>query len=492
MDVKKNEKKRVVNPKPQSKKGLFKTRAFRSGGYSTLISVVVVALIVALNLFVSQIPTTYTKIDTTPEQLFTLGEQTKEIVSAIDQDVTLMLVAQSGNEDSTVMELLNRYAALNDRVHVKTLDPVVYPKSLEKYQSASLSENSVIVESDLRYSVVGNSEIYVYDYSSYYYTGSYDVSFAGESAITSAIDSVTSENLPVLYALEGHGEAEMASWLSEAVSKENMQVQSLSLLSKDAVPADADGLLIYAPTSDLSAEESDKIIAYMEAGGKLMLITDYLDTQMPNLLRIAENYGVTAQKGIVVEQDMNYCLRGYTHYLLPEIQTHEITDPLTQGRLYALMPLSHGIAKLDAYRSSLQIAELLTTTGSAYSKLDPYGAQTLEKEDGDVDGPFAVAVAVTETLDAGETRFVWFSTSQFLDQAVNQMVSGGNQDLFLNALNWMCERENNIAIRSKSLTASYLTIPSGEASIIRAVITVLLPLCVMAIGVSVCLRRRKR
>lgn len=390
------------------------------------------------------------------------------------------------------MELLRRYAALSDRVTVEALDPVVYPKRLEKYQSTSLAENSVIVESGERFSVVGYSEIYVYDYSSYYYTGSYDVSFDGEGAITGAIDYVTSDDLPVLYALTGHGEKELDAWLSEAVAKENIELKDLSLLSLEAVPEDADSLLICAPTTDLSSEEADKVLAYMESGGKLVLVTDYSDKAMPNLARITENYGVAAQDGIVVEQDMNYCLRGYTHYLLPEIESHEITDPLTEGRLYALMPLAHGIRRLDAYRSSLTVTDLLTTTDSAYSKLDPYNATTLEKEDGDVEGPFSVAVAVSETVDAGETRLVWFSTSQFLDQSVNQMVSGGNEDLFLNALNWMCERENNISIRAKSLSASYLTIPSGEASLISTIITVILPLLVLSVGIVVCVRRRKR
>ena len=413
-------------------------------------------------------------------------------MGALAKDVTLTLVAQSGNEEVTLMELLRRYAALSDRVTVETLDPVVYPKRLEKYQSTSLAENSVIVESGERFSVVGYSEIYVYDYSSYYYTGSYDVSFDGEGAITGAIDYVTSDDLPVLYALTGHGEKELDAWLSEAVAKENIELKDLSLLSLEAVPEDADSLLICAPTTDLSSEEADKVLAYMESGGKLVLVTDYSDKAMPNLARITENYGVAAQDGIVVEQDMNYCLRGYTHYLLPEIESHEITDPLTEGRLYALMPLAHGIRRLDAYRSSLTVTDLLTTTDSAYSKLDPYNATTLEKEDGDVEGPFSVAVAVSETVDAGETRLVWFSTSQFLDQSVNQMVSGGNEDLFLNALNWMCERENNISIRAKSLSASYLTIPSGEASLISTIITVILPLFVLSVGIVVCVRRRKR
>ena len=79
----------------------------------------------------------------------------------------------------------------------------------------------------------------------------------------------------------------------------------------------------------------------------------------------------------------------------------------------------------------------------------------MERQDGDQSGPFDVGVAVTETGTTGETRMVWFSTSQFLADDVNQMVGGANQNLFLNSLNWMCARENNISIRAKSLDSEY-------------------------------------
>ena len=330
------------------------------------------------------------------------------------------------------------------------------------------------------------------DYSSYYYTGSYDVSFDAENALTTAIDYVVSDDLPVVYVLTGHGEPEMEDWLSEAIEGENVELEELNLLAQEAVPEDADCLLLYAPASDLSGDEADRIIDYMEGGGRLLLITDYASASLPNLARVTENYGLTAQTGMVFESDMNYCLGGHPHYLLPEIESHEITDPLTEARLYALMPMAHGIARLEAYRSSLEISDLLTTTDGAYAKADPYSATTLEREDGDASGPFSVGVAVTEDVADGQTRMVWFSASQMLMQDVNAMVGGGNQDLFLNALNWMCERENNISIRSKSLMAQYLTIPSGEASLLSACIAVVLPLAVLAIGVIVCVRRRKR
>ena len=62
--------------------------------------------------------------------------------------------------------------------------------------------------------------------------------FDGEGQIDSAISYVTSENLPVIYTLEGHEELELNSSLTDSLQKANYDVQSLNLLTQDAVPED--------------------------------------------------------------------------------------------------------------------------------------------------------------------------------------------------------------------------------------------------------------
>ncbi|HNW85360.1 MAG TPA: GldG family protein [Candidatus Limiplasma sp.] len=476
----------------QHKASVFQTRRFKSGGYAVLVSVIVVLVVVAVNIFVGQLPTTATKIDTTAQKLFTFSEQTEQLLKNLNENITLTLVAEKGSEDATTLELLNRYKALSDKITVNTVDPVVQPKFTAKYTTDDVAANSVIVESSKRNKVVANDAIYLYDYSNYYTTGSYDVSFAGESALTSAIDYVVSDNLPTVYQLQGHGETAVAGTLKTAVDNANLTIKDLSLLALDAVPDDCSTLLIYAPTSDLNSEEVDKIIAYMDKGGRLLLITDYTDTSRPNLKKLVNNYGVDMSGGIVVEGDLNHCLRGYQHYLLPTVNAHDITQPIKDGNLYVLMPISEGIVKLPSYRSSLTITSLLTTSDQAYNKANPNSATTMDKQDGDTSGPFDVGVAISETVADKETRMVWFPTSQFLVDQINEMVSGANQDLFINSLNWMCERENSISISAKNLSQAYLTVPSGSASIFSALLAVVLPLGVLAIGIFVVLKRRKR
>ena len=60
------------------------------------------------------------------------------------------------------------------------------------------------------------------DYQTY---SSHTTGFDGEGQITSAIGYVTSEDLPILYTLEGHGEKEMDSTIKEDIEKANMDIQ---------------------------------------------------------------------------------------------------------------------------------------------------------------------------------------------------------------------------------------------------------------------------
>ena len=109
----------------------------------------------------------------------------------------------------------------------------------------SVPNNSLIVESSERSRYISYNDIYVQEADVYSYT--YTTSFDGEGAITSAIDYVVTEDLPQLYVLEGHGEEELPSTFKDQVEKENIEVTTFSLLTVEAVPEDADCVMIYPP-----------------------------------------------------------------------------------------------------------------------------------------------------------------------------------------------------------------------------------------------------
>ena len=111
-----------------------------------------------------------------------------------------------------------------------------------------------------------------------------------------------------------------------------------------------------------------------------------------------------------------------------------------------------------------------------------------EKEDGDIDGPFALAVAIDT---AGEGKIVWFTSSSFLEDMYNATSSGADANLGMNALSALIGETEAMAIRSKSLNYNYLTISDSTASMLKVLMIGAFPLAYLGIGAAVVLRRRR-
>ena len=146
--------------------------------------------------------------------------------------------------------------------------------------------------------------------------------------------------------------------------------------------------------------------------------------------------------------------------------------------------------KLEDKRDTVTIESLLTTSDSAYVKTNVNG--TLEKEDGDEEGPFDVGVAVTESVDNGETKLIYLTSANLFSQQVDAMVSGNNVKLLANSVSWMCDQEQSVSIPSKSTQISYLTVTAASARMWGMVTIGLLPVLCLVLGGGIWFKRRKR
>ena len=161
------------------------------------------------------------------------------------------------------------------------------------------------------------------------------------------------------------------------------------------------------------------------------------------------------------------------------------TYPLIEENYYINMPLTQGLSVEDA---SVSVTALLTTSEESFSKIAGYDLSTYEKEDGDIDGPFAAAVSIDCTNDG---QIVWFGSSVFLEDLYNALSSGSNSDLAMNALSDLIGEREALAIRSKSLNYNYLTITQSTASTLKTLMIGVFPLAYLGVGVCVILRRRR-
>ena len=464
----------------------------RNGSYSTLLIVIFVAIVVVINMIVGKLPSKYTQIDISDQQLYSIGDETKKVLNNLDKDVTIYQIAQSGSEDETISNLLQKYADESKHVKVELKDPVVSPKFVSEYTSDQVSSNSLIVACGDRNKVVNYNDMYesTMDYNTYSYQ---TTGFDGEGQITSAIAYVTTENLPVLYTLEGHGEKELDSTIKEDIEKANMEIKTLNLISEGSVPDDAACLLIDSPSSDISEDEKTALLDYLENGGKAMVFSDYTESTLSNFAAVLENYGVKAADGIVFEGDNQHYGMQMPYYLLPTVNSTDASSETASSGYYIIMPYAQGIQKLDDVRDTVTIEDILTTSDSAYSKTN-LQSETLEKEDGDVEGPFALGVSIKEDVgDGKKTQIIYYSSSYIMDSQMNQLVSGGNEKLVTESLNSMVsiEETTTVSIPSKSLEVSYLTISDYDASFWKICTIGLIPGIFLVAGFVIWFKRRK-
>jgi len=467
------------------KKAISGQLALKGGSYSLLITVIVLAILIVVNLFASAMPATLTKLDMSSGSLYSVTSNTKVVVNNLLQDVTIYWIVQADEEDDILENLLSKYDSLSDHISVVKKNPDAFPTFAEQYTDEDVPNNSLIVESGDRYRFISVNDIYLteFDYYSYTYVTS---GFDGEGAITSAIDYVVTEDLPQLYILEGHGEAALPATFTDSIEKENIETTTLSLLTVDAIPEEADALLIYSPQSDISAEEKDMLADYIANGGKLLVMAGPVkDVTLDNLNALLADYGAEMAEGLVIEGNRNYYALGYPYVLMPDMNSSSITDSLIEANYYPILPLSQGLTIGSTDLGT--VTELMTTSGDAFSKVASFGFNTYEKEEGDIDGPFTLAVSIESN---GGGQLLWFSASDFLNDSYNAFSSGANVDLAMNSLSALIGEREALAIRSKSLNYNYLTINESTASTLKTLMIGVFPVTYLAIGIIVILRKR--
>lgn len=187
--------------------------ALKGGTYSIAVTVIVLAILIAVNVFAQVLPSTVTQYDISSTKLYSITSNTKVVVNALKEDVTIYWIVQSGEEDDVIEKLLDKYDSLSDHLEVVKKNPDIYPTFAQQYTSETVSNNSLVVECGDRNRFIAYDDIYLSSGSMYTSSGS--TSFDGEGAITSAIDYVVNAEQPQIYILEGHGEAELSSSFSE-------------------------------------------------------------------------------------------------------------------------------------------------------------------------------------------------------------------------------------------------------------------------------------
>ena len=461
------------------------SKQVRYGGYALLTSLGMVAVMVLVNLVVDQFQL---EADLTQNRLFSLSDQTFQVLDNLDSDVTVYQIGTTGRENPLIDSVLERYAKRSSHIKLATLDPERNPGLATKYEEeGQVRPGGLVVDAGDRFRMISQFDIFNVNMQTRQAT-----SLSLEQELTAALLYVTTGDLPKVYLLEGHGEQSMfqlgISGLSvrDLLENDNYAVDTLDLVSRETVPDDADVLLVVAPAQDLTAAESGRLESWMRDGGRVVFALQAARrSELPNLAELLAGFGVRVVNGIIVEEAGRHTPDSQV-FLVPEMTSHEIVAPMRSDRLFTVIPAAGPIEELETKRRTLTVESFLNTSAGSFLRTD-FDIQSVEQQEGERNGPFAVGVAITDNdLDGYvKSRVVVYSSAMFLSQPYQ-----ANYDMLLNSLSWARSREESISIRAKSLRTFPLRITRLAALIISGVAVLIIPLGVLGAGLAVWLRRR--
>lgn len=512
----------------QKIKNIFKTAGTKNGTYSVGLTVIVIAIVVAANLILGQIPEKYRNIDVSSTKIYDITDTSRELLKALDQKVTFTVLAEKESTDDRITTFLSKYSSLSKNISVEWIDPVLHPSALTDYDAA---ENTIVVEcTDTGKSTkVSFDDIIVMDTSSYYYTGSVSESeFDGEGQLTSAVNYVVSDVNKNIYRTTGHGEATLSSSISELMNKNNYAVTELNLVMNAVIPDECDLLLMDAPATDLSDDEKAAVQEYLSKGGKVMiLLGENGSADLPNIASIMKEYGLEEADGYIA--DPSRCYQGNYYYIFPMLS---VSGDMAKGisSQMVLLTNTRGMNLVEPERDTISTSSFMTTSDEAYAVTEEnqqqgsyaLGAVATEtvtlandgKAEDTSDSDTADSDAAdsqdpddssTDNIDAdnaaedtskseegstAESRLTVISAGSLIDsQITDTFTQLENTTLFMNAVSSNFDGVQNISIEAKSLATEYNTVQ--HAGLFSLLVIFGIPLLILISGFIVWFRRRK-
>lgn len=461
------------------------------GGYASVITAVAIIMVIVINMVASQLNI---KFDLTKNKLYTISEDTLELLKGIDEDVSIYSVYADGSEISVVTEILDRYAANSRHVTVSNVDPYKNPQFAAKYakDGNAVSIGSVIVETADNYKIISQqdlADVYTSQAGETYIQG-----IKLESVLTGAIRSLTSGESNVIYALTGHGESDVYDELITEMEYGGYSLNYFNIIKSGNIPEDCAVLMINAPTSDFTINELNIIYEYLNNGGELFITLGVTAEEMPNFADLLSNYGIADSRRMVIEGDANYVYQQNPYYLVPTLSAdHAVSSRLAETNTSVFMPFAMSIDLLETKRSTVDIQAFAVTSGASYSKSIAQ-MSSYQKTEEDPSGPFAIGAAITDIDMEGTpegVKVVILGSETVMETEINSIVNGGNFGLVMNSLDWLIG--NDTSLRSKSLGMDeYLQLTQSKAIVIMGVCVIVIPVAILIAGLAVVLRRRNK
>lgn len=468
-------------------------KGLKYGSLFFIYGVVVIAIMIAVNLL-AEIDKFDVKWDLTPNKMYSIGDQTKKLLSELNQDVTITFLADKDDLKSIkgagdmLVEFLDKYDKY-PKITVQYIDPDKHPniiKELDKEDLLKLQTDNIVVKSGNKAKKVVANEIFYADEQSQ------TNAFAAEQSITGAIKYVTTEKTPVIYFVEGHGERALTSeysGLKQILENGNYIVNTLNLSVEAKVPEDAEMVVFTGPKTDLSKAEADRITEYFKKNGNAIFLFDPVnsDKKFDNFESVLNAYNISLNYDRVKEGDPQRHYANDPYTFLPAVLSSPVTGEDDVSQLFLVLSEARSINILGNQKEQLNVAPILETTENAVG--ESYGIANGEN----TMGPLCIG-AIAEYNGSYKSKVVVYGNAYCMtDEGFSKLApnSEGTMRYFLASLSWMRDTTNDLIIPPKSIVFDTVNLTSRKADVIYYLSVFGIPLLIIAVGLAVWLRRRR-
>lgn len=447
----------------------------------------------------------YKRFDWTSSQLYSLSDKTKNVLKGLNRDVDFIVFMSPDQQRDLYQptnELLQRYGAASRHVHVKFLDLEKNPLEAQSLsQQYGVTTQGVVVASGKDKRVISSADLADIDSTS----GEPRITgYKGEQLFTSAILQLSEGRKPKILFTTGHGERSLddqqgnggLALAQQLLGRDNFDLSEWASLGKSAVPPGTDLLVIAGPTSTFLQPELDAFSAYLNGGGRMLVLLDpallpggggLVKTGLEGWLA---RYGIKAGQDIVVDPAATLPFMGPETMYISSYGEHPITKAFAGAQVPVLLSLVRSMAGGNA--PGIKITELMRTSPRGWGETDLAHLDRTAKDAADVAGPVPVGVVAESAATAPGKKPMRLAAIGDSDFAGNQLLQANqpNALLLANTLNWLVEREALLGIPPKKTEQVRLTLTGDE---IRKVyfVAALLPILSIVLGGYVFSRRRR-
>lgn len=438
------------------------------------------------------------RVDYSFNALTTTTEATMQVLSELPCPVHIYALYSRGQEDQPLLELLDRYAAASPLVTWEQADIAANPGLLARF-TGSTSED-VPGNDSLIVSCEETGRWRVLDYTDFL-SLSLDVEQGGyrlaglsyESEITSALRYVTQAEIPRIVVLQGHGELDEAGTgvFAELMRANNYEVVYAALRDAELQPDDL--LALLSPVRDLTDDELAQITEFTAQGGSLLVTCDYSDPtdSMPNYAALLRAYGFVPLTGIVVasQEEPDTYYNDNRVCLIPSMLATDITADLTaSGADVLLLTGSRAFRTPEEMDQGLTVLPMLMSGSRAYLRDLAENPDTLEEQDGDPLGPFALALQASRVTQAGYvSRAVALGCSTLLTSTQVHAMTDSEEFIIRTAEYLLDAEPADLGIMARTAVRPQLA-PTSVT--LGSVLLAALPLGILAAALIVLLPRR--